>query len=97
MRLTKLSILQELKELKKYKTVEIPSQMELLLLSSNLLYKSKMIMDREMTAPKDLTALNYTYEAINLMDAVDKYETHYLTNKEIKEIKKKYKLNDLYK
>ncbi len=97
MRLTNLLILQELKELKKYKTVEIPSQMALLLLSSNLLYKSKMIMDREMTAPKDLTALNYTYEAINLMDAVDKYETHYLTNKEITEIKKKYKLKDLYK
>ena len=100
MRLTKISTLKELKELSpliKYKLIDTPSQMELLLLSSNLLYKSKMILDRELTAPKDLTALNYTYEAIKLLNAVDRYETNYLTNEEVKEIKKKYKLNDLYK
>ena len=100
MRLAKLSTLNELKELSpliKYKLVDIPSQIELLLLSSNLLYKSKMILDSELTTPKDLTALNYTYEAMKLINAIDNYETHYLTNKEMKEIKMKYKLNDLYK
>ena len=105
MKLSNLSTLQELKELNplvkygivKYTKSDIPSNLDLLLLSSNLLYKGKMILDREMKAPKDLTALNYTYEAIKLLNAVDKYETNYLTNKEVKEIRKKYKLNDLYK
>lgn len=103
MRLSNLSKLSDLKSIEiikplvKYKAVDIPSQIELILLSTNLLYKSKMIMDREMTAPKKITPIDYTYEAIKILNIVDRYETHYLTKKEFTLIRKKYKLNDLYK
>lgn len=105
MRLSNLSTLQELKELNplvkygivKYTKSDIPSNLDLILLATNLLYKGKKILDGELKAPKKITAMDYTYEAIKLHNIVDRYETHYLTKKEFTAIRKKFKLNDLYK
>jgi len=104
MRLTNLSTLKPLDTLKPLERVKattqkreiIPSQIDLLLLSSNLLYKAKLILDGEIQTPKGISPLNYTNEALKLISIVDNYEKKYLSTKETNEIKKRFKLKDLY-
>jgi len=99
MRLTNLSTLKQLdalKPLERGEIIKVPSQMELLLLSSNLLYKAKLILDREIQAPKGISPLNYMNEALKLINILDDYEKKHLTTKETNEIKKQFKLSDLY-
>ncbi len=99
MRLTNLSTLKELdtlKPLERGEIIKVPSQMELLLLSSNLLYKAKLILDGEIQRPKGISPLNYMNEALKLINILDDYEKKYLTTKETNEIKKQFKLKDLY-
>ncbi|MGB3750257.1 MAG: hypothetical protein WA945_01680 [Arcobacteraceae bacterium] len=79
-----------------YKILNIPSTPELLLLSSNLLYKSKLLLDGTITQTQKITADKCTYEAIKIMKVVDNYRDQHLTHKEVKQIRKDFKLNNLY-
>jgi len=80
-----------------YKILNIPSQTELLLLSTNLLYKSKLLLDGAITPTNNINADRCTYEAIKLMKIFDNYQDQHLTHKEVKQIRKDFKLNNLYR
>ncbi len=100
-----LTILDDLKPLRGYKplttikvsTLNIPSEMELILLSSNLLYQSKMIMDGTSKRTGNLSAQSCTYKAIEIMKILDDYENKHIDNKEFRDIKKQFGLSGLYK
>ena len=100
-----LTILDDLKPLRGYKplttmkvsTLNIPSEMELLLLSSNLLYQSKMILDGTSKRTGNLSAQSCTYKAIQMMKIIKDYQYKHIDYKELKSIKKEFKLNSLYK
>lgn len=74
----------------------IPSEMELLLLSSNLNYQAKLIMDGEAKGTGDLTVRECINESMRIMEIVEDYENRYITYAELKKIRKEYKLNRLY-
>jgi hypothetical protein len=79
-----------------YKRINIPSTPELILLSTNLLYKAKLLLDGTITPTQKITADKCTYEAIKLMKVIDNYRDKHLTHKEVKQIRKDFKLNNLY-
>ena len=97
--LNPLSTLPSLKPLftQKIEILNIPSEIDLLLLSTNLLYKSKLLLDKEIQETSIITAKNCTYQAMKLLHILDDYQNRYLTHKEFKAIKKLYKLNSLYR
>lgn len=81
----------------KVTVLNIPSTPELLLLASNLLYKSKLLLDGVITETKEIRADKCTNEAIRIMQIVENYQDEHLTHKEVKEIRKDFKLNNLYR
>lgn len=93
--LTKLEQLEPLSGYKpittnKVSVMKTPSQMELISLSSNLLYKSKLILDNEIKPKNGKDAMSYTYQAINIMKIFDDYENKFITKKEFNRIKKEF-------
>jgi len=76
--------------------VNIPSTPALLLLSSNLLYKAKLLLDGAIRPTDKITADTCTKEAIKLIKIVDNYQDKHLTHKEVKQIRRDFKLNNLY-
>lgn len=80
----------------KIQILNIPSEMELLLLSTNLNYQAKLILDGEAKGTKKITAGECIKESIRLMAIIDDYQNRYISYAELKEIRKKYKLNRLY-
>lgn len=80
----------------KIQVLNIPSEIELLLLSTNLNYQAKLILDGEAKGTGDITVTECIDESIRLMSIVDDYQNRYISYAELKEIRKKYKLNRLY-
>ena len=77
------------------KVLNIPSSMELLLLSANLLYVANRIIKKEINGSnQDIE--KYTAQAIEMMKIADDYENRYISNKEFLQIRKDFKLNKLY-
>lgn len=96
--LTILKPLQSIKPLssKKVSILNIPSKAELFLLSTNLLYQAKRILDKEIKCKKGLSVDMYTYKAIEIMKITNEYQTKYIDNKEFKVIKNMFGINGLY-
>lgn len=80
-----------------FRIVNIPSTPELILLSTNLLYKAKLLLDGVITPTQKITADKCTYEALRLLKVIDNYQDEHLTHKEVKKIRVDFKLNSLYK
>lgn len=99
-----LSTLEDLKPLRGYKPLTIrrvsimnfPSEIELILLSTNLLYKSSQILKGNMNCKRGLKVDDYTFKAITMIKILDNYQNKYIDNKEFKSIKKEFGLNNLY-
>jgi len=66
------------------------------LLSANLNYQAKLIMDGEAKRTGDLTVIECIEQSKKIMAIVDDYKNRYITNAELKKIKKDFKLNRLY-
>lgn len=99
--ITKIDTLKPLKSYKALTTIKvslpnIPSEMELYLLTANLLYQSKLIIDGEAKRVGSLSAMSCTYKAIEILKITDDYCNKYIDYKEFKQIKKDFKLNSLY-
>ncbi|WP_164707234.1 hypothetical protein [Arcobacter peruensis] len=81
---------------RKVSILNIPSQIELILLSTNLLYQSHLILEGK-ARTTNLNARDYINQAMKLNEILNDYENKYLTNAEVKKIRKDFKLNSLYK
>lgn len=95
--LTTLEPLRGLKPLTTCQTkiLNIPNSIELLLLSSNLLYVANRMIKKEINGSnQDID--RYTVQAIEIMKSADDYENRYISNKEFRKIRKDFKLNKLY-
>ena len=93
-----LTPLKELKPLTLYKirVLNIPSEIDLLLLSANILYTAHKILQNEIKANKNKSVEDYQLQAVKLMEATEDYQNRYLSHKEVNQIKKDFKLNRLY-
>ena len=93
-----LTTLEPMKPLRIVKTTitTIPSELELLLLSSNLVYQSKKIMEGTAKRIGDLTAQQCSYKAIEILNRINDYQNKYLDMDEFRSVRKKFKLNGLY-
>jgi hypothetical protein len=99
-----LTTLDNLKPLRRYKPLtnikasilNIPSEIELILLSVNLLYQSEMIMNGSSKCKKEKCINDYIYKAMSIHKILDDYQNKYLDNKEFKQIKKEFGINGLY-
>ncbi len=80
----------------KTQILDIPCEMELLLLSSNLNYQAKLILDGEAKGTGELTAIECIHQSIRIMAIVEDYKNRYITYTELKKIKKDFGLNRLY-
>jgi hypothetical protein len=80
----------------KIQILNIPSEIELLLLSANLNYQAKLIMDGEAKRTGELTVIECIDQSMRIMAIVEDYKNRYITYAELKKIKKEYKLNRLY-
>ena len=77
------------------KVINIPDSLELILLSTNLLYVASRIMRKEIEGSyADID--RYTGQAIKIMKIEDDYENSYISKKEFMKIRKDFKLNKLY-
>lgn len=76
--------------------VKIPSTIELICLAVNLNYKAFQIINNETKAPKNISVDEYIKKSIALMKVVDNYKDEHLTRKEVREIKKQFKIKDNY-
>lgn len=79
----------------KISIINMPSQIELILLATNLLYQSHLILEGK--TKSTINAREYTNQAIKINEILNDYENKYLTNAELKKIRKDFKLNSLYK
>jgi|GEM_PF-1837178 len=100
-RITKIDVLKPLRGYKPLTTIKvsilnIPSQSELFLLSANLLYQARLIIDKEIESANGLSVDHYIYKAIDIMKITDDYQNKFIDYKELKQIKKDFKLNGLY-
>ena len=91
--LEEIDILQDIKPIVK---VIIPSEIELIYLSTNLLYQSHLLMRGESVRTGNLTARECTNEAIGLMKIINSYDTRYFTLEEMQQVRRDYKLNGIY-
>ena len=97
--------LEDLKPLRRYKPLttikvsilNIPSEISLLLLSANLNYKAKQILDNQAKCKRGLCVDMYIYKAIEVMKITEDYANKYISNKDFKSIKSKFGLDSLYK
>ena len=84
-----------LKDIKPIVKVDVPSVMDLIYLSTNLLYQSHVLMKGEsmgdLTAG-DLTAGECTSKALLLHQIIQSYDTRNLTLKEVERIRKDFKI-----
>jgi len=100
-----ITSLEDIKPLRGYKPLtiikvsilNIPSTPELLLLSANLNYQAKRILDSEINCKRGLCVDSYIYKAIDIMKIVDDYQNKYISYKEMRMIKKQFGINGLYK
>lgn len=76
--------------------VKIPSTIELICLAVNLNYKAFQIINNETKDPKNISVDEYIKKSIALMKVVDNYKDEHLTRKEVREIKKQFKIKDNY-
>lgn len=103
---TTLKSMETLKPLKRLKpltvvksnSTNIPNEIELLLLSTNLLYQTKRMLDNEYK-PRGthLTIEQYTAKATELTKRALNYKKGYIEKSEFKQIKKDFKLGSLYR
>ena len=95
--ITKIDTLKPLRGHKALTTLpNIPSEIELHLLTANLLYQAKLILDGEAKRVGSLSAMSCTYKAIEILKITDDYCNKYIDYKELKQIKKDFRLNGLY-
>ena len=90
MKLQALKQIDTLKDIKPIVKVIIPSVMELLYLSTNLVYQSHVLMKGESIG--DLTAGECTSKALLLHQIIQSYDTRNLTLKEVERIRKDFKI-----
>ncbi|MBL1243506.1 MAG: hypothetical protein COA39_003760 [Sulfurimonas sp.] len=98
-----ITSLEDIKPLRGYKplttikvsTLNIPSTPELLLLSANLNYQAKRILDNEVKCKSGLCADSYIYQSIAVMRITEDYANKYISYKELREIKKQFGINTL--
>ncbi len=98
--LTNLEELQPLPTLKPLTPIRIskeilPTQIELILLCSNLLYQSHLIINNKAKRIGTLTVDRCTNQATRLMRIFEDYPNKCISKKQFKEIKKTFKLNRL--
>ena len=93
-----LQPINDLKPLTLYKVtiLNIPNVPELLLLSANLLYTANKILHNEIKENKNKSVEAYQQKALQLMKITEDYQNRYLSNKEVNEIKKDFRLKKLY-
>ena len=99
--ITKIETLKPLRDYKALTTIKvslpnIPSEIELHLLTANLLYQAKLILDGEAKRIGSLSAISCTHKAIEILKITDDYCNKYIDYKELKQIKKDFRLNGLY-
>jgi hypothetical protein len=95
--LTTINDLKPLQELKPLTTIKVsiqvaPSEIELILLGTNLLYQSYLLNNGTLQESKDITALGCSDEAMRIVKILDDYENSYIDFREFNEINKKFKL-----
>jgi len=98
-----MTSLEDMKPLRGYKPLtiikasilKIPSTPELLLLSANLNYQAKRIIDSEINCKRGLCVDSYMYKAIDIMKIIDDYENKHISYKEMRAIKKKFGVSRL--
>ncbi len=72
--------------------MKIPSVPTLLLLSANLLYKARLIIDGEIKPKRGKSLHDYSYQAIELMKICDDYENKYITQKQFNQIRREFSI-----
>ena len=94
-----LKPLNDLKPLTLYKVtvLNIPSQIDLILLSSNLLYTAHKILQNEIKENKNKSVEDYHLQAVKLMEITEDYKNKHIYHKEANQIKKEFRLKKLYK
>jgi hypothetical protein len=105
MKLNNIKYIEDIKPLRRYKPLtirrvtilNIPHAPELMLLSANLLYQAKRILDSEINCKRGLCVDTYIYKAIDILKIVDDYQNKYISYKEMRMIKKQFGINGLYK
>jgi len=95
--LTIIDTLTPLKEMKSLHSTKLliqvaPSNIDLILLGTNLLYKSYLLSNGMLQKHNNITALQCTNEAIKIVEILRDYENKYIDFKEFKKIKKKFNL-----
>ncbi len=66
------------------------------MLSANLLYTANKILHNEIKENKNKSIEEYQQKALQLMKITEDYQNRYLSNKEVNEIKKEFRLKKLY-
>lgn len=100
--LTKIDDLKPLRGYKALTTIKvsrlnIPNEVELLLLSANLNYQARLILDGKAKRAGSLSAQSCIYKSYAIIKICDDYKNKFIDYKELKQIKKDFKLNSLYK
>ena len=98
-----ITSLEDLKPLRGYKPLttikvsilNIPSTSELLLLSANLNYQAKRILDNEVKCKSGLSFESYIYQSIAVMRITEDYVNKYISYKEMRAIKSQFGINGL--
>jgi hypothetical protein len=87
-----LKSLNGLNPITKTKIEILPNQIELTCLSMKLLYKSHQLINNEITSKK-VSANECLYKAMDLLEIIEDFENKHITHKELKQIRKDFKLN----